>query len=74
MQNSTYFFVSLLFVKYITFEVEKKGLKNGIKQGIEKERNKNIILMFKEGIDLKTISKIINISIKDVEKIINNML
>ena len=51
---------------------EYTGLKKGIEQGIEQRNKELVINMASEGLTLEVISKVINLSIEEIEKILNN--
>ena len=50
----------------------EKGLEKGIEQGIEKNKKEIVFNMLKDKLSLEVISKYTNLTIPEVEKIINN--
>ncbi len=51
---------------------EKKGMSLGEKKGKEEERKELIIQFYKNNVDIETISKATNLSIEEINKIIEN--
>ena len=49
-----------------------EGFYNGVKQGIEQKQNEMIINLYQNGVSLELISKSSGLSIKEIEKIIEN--
>ena len=49
-----------------------QGISQGIIQGIEKNKREMILNMFNDKLPLKTIAKYANVTVSDVEKIVNN--
>ena len=50
----------------------KKGVREGIEKGIEKEQTKVILNMLKEKLDIKLVSKITGVSVKEIKKLKNS--
>ncbi len=57
------------FVSFTNEKIEK-GIKQGIKQGIERNKKEIVLNMYKEKMHMELISKIVDIPIEEVEKII----
>ena len=53
-------------------EAVEEGYNAGIEKGIQQKQTEMIINMYKKNINLKTISEVANISLEEVENIINN--
>ena len=49
----------------------KRGLEKGLEQGLEQKTKETIIAMFKNKIDMNTISKVTDKSINEIKKILN---
>jgi predicted transposase/invertase (TIGR01784 family) len=53
-------------------EIEQEGIKQGIEQGIKKEKQNTIIRSWQNGIATPMISNITGLSIAEIEKVIAN--
>ena len=50
---------------------KREGREEGRKEGVSETKQENILGMFKEGLSAEAIARVVNYSVEDVQKILN---
>jgi len=56
------------YIRNKSEKAERKGIKKGIQKGIQQEKQENVKMMLKEGIEVKLIAKITGFSVQEIDK------